>query len=737
MSQDQPETQPHTQINGDKIGRDKIGGDKIGRDKIGGDKSSGEIGDNARNVQVGKDNTLFDIKDSDVSVNVTPKPERVPTRVPKSRTPSGLIGRETEMDWLRERLTRARDATNAADRQTALAGVRGIGGIGKTELAIAIATELAPLFAGGAIWLPCSERSVLGIQDLLAAHMGQQLSGDDAQQRANQLAQWLADHPPCLVVLDDVRAPHLGQIEQIAPLAEVAGSALLLTSRRRNVLPADAVYDVETLSPAASLDLLTQVAGMDADGSARAEAEAECAVEIVDLLGQMPLAITIVGRYVQKICKRKRAPGLPLAATLNALKERRTHLLNMDPTQTDLSIAATLDLSYAELDPTDQACMAALGVFARNEFDLAAAQTVWDCDEATARTTLQALENAGLIDELDEDAWWLHDLLAEDGRARLYEEANAAATRNHAAWVEALLSEIELRSLESWQGLFALRPEIERAGEWLLQRWADDPNLAANLAVEFGEKLYATPSDNLISQLRVGLDAARQNANNEPPHDAATILNKLAYLLQNRGQYDEAEYLYRECLTIFKGLGDRRSTAVTQSLLANLLQNRGQYDEAEHLYRESLRISEELGRRRDIAVTQSSLAVLLRNRGQYDDAKHLYRESLMVFEELGDSRGIATTRLSLAHFMRATGHDDEAEDLWKSAMDIAIVIGDLQIVHGCEMWLGQLVIRQGQQQEGIALLERAKAGFGAIGLHNWAENAEKSLAQARVDEESG
>jgi len=53
-------------------------------------------------------------------------------------------------------------------------------------------------------------------------------------------------------------------------------------------------------------------------------------------------------------------------------------------------------------------------------------------------------------------------------------------------------------------------------------------------------------------------------------------------------------------------------------------------------------------------------------------------------------------------------------------------------MHQKRIW-GRLAFACGQQEKAVDLLERAKAGFVAIGLHNWAEVAEESLAQSRCD----
>lgn len=70
------------------------------------------------------------------------------------RKPKYLFGRDEDLDWIKERLT--------TSGQAAIAGVRGIGGIGKTALAIVAAHQLheAKAFAGGVLWVECGPYGV-------------------------------------------------------------------------------------------------------------------------------------------------------------------------------------------------------------------------------------------------------------------------------------------------------------------------------------------------------------------------------------------------------------------------------------------------------------------------------------------------------------------------------------------------------------------------------------------------
>ncbi len=241
---------------------------------------------------------------------------------------------------------------------------------------------------------------------------------------------------------------------------------------------------------------------------------------------------------------------------------------------------------------------------------------------------------------------------------------------------------------------------------------------------------------NLNQALTVAQETLKTAAQlNSLPHRGRVLLTAgLCYFLVS--QYEEAERLYRASLTVFEEIGDRRSVALTQSSLADLLSNRGQYEEAERLYRASLTVKEEIGDRREVAVTQSSLADLFSNRGQYEEAERLYRASLTVFEEIGDRRSVALTQSSLADLLRNRGQYEEAERLYKSGLTICHEVQDLQGIGVFLLGLGKLAMVKNQPAEAIAMFQEAQQRFEAIGLSNWAAQAEQLIQQMQDEENS-
>ncbi len=536
------------------------------------------------------------------------------TRVPDPRA-SRLVGRDAELEWLCARLERG--------DVSALAGVRGIGGIGKTELAIAAARALDDHFAGRVLWLDCGLNAVLAIQERVAAVLGVKLEGDDLMQRADVLSRAWRGQPPTLVVLDDVRAAHLQDF--VALLPPRPPCALLVTSRRHDLpsLPPGALRYLKVLDPAPSQTLIADLLSVDV------EPDPQAAGGIVELLDCVPLALTLAARRLARLAERRRAPGTdsPWRVLLRDLQERRARVLHQGE-RPDLSVWVAFGASYDDLADPDKKRLRRLGVFARSEFALPALLAVWEDEEVTGREALMRLTDAGLLEEVDDDVWWMHDLLREYVLAQLaQDDAEAQAARlAHAAYWRAYLNERERLSLSDWDALEICRPEIERAADWLLPDHALlNPWLSAALAFVIDQKfqIYAFPHGE--TWLRAGLSAA-QYLLEEPSTDetdefqraVGALQSSLAALLSTRGQYAEAERLYDSGLTICRAIRDPQGVAVFLMGLGRLALDQGRHDEALPLLREARAGFAALGLHEWVAAVDRLLAQAGENRHYTD-----------------------------------------------------------------------------------------------------------------------
>ncbi|MCO1580363.1 NB-ARC domain-containing protein [Crossiella sp. SN42] len=245
-----------------------------------------------------------------------------------------LVGRAAEIRRVRELATADRDGT--AVRVVSLTGMTGVG---KSVLAVRAAHQARAEFPdgqfhaelGGSGEDPADPFEVLG--DFLRATglPGEALPGTLAE-RSSLFRSWTAERK-VLVLLDDAAAA--GQVRPLLPGG--AGCAVLVTSR--TYLPGLAgagIVEVDTLPLPDCLELLARLADR-----ARIQAEPESARAIVQLCGQLPLAVRMVGA---KLAARPRTPLCRVAARLADERRRLTELRFGE-----LDLGARLTPSYRRL----------------------------------------------------------------------------------------------------------------------------------------------------------------------------------------------------------------------------------------------------------------------------------------------------------------------------------------------------------------------------------------------------
>jgi hypothetical protein len=182
----------------------------------------------------------------------------------------------------------------APERSMPVAAVGGMGGVGKTTLAVHVAHVLHQRFRGGRLYVdlrgmadrPAEPYTVLG--GLLRA-LGRRDVPDAAEERAALYRSELAGRR-MLVLLDDARCP--AQVRPLLPGAP--GSAVLVTSRTTMAgLPGVRHLDLDVLEPDEAMALLTSAAG-----AARVAAERGAALDLVAACGFLPLAVRGAGAWL-------------------------------------------------------------------------------------------------------------------------------------------------------------------------------------------------------------------------------------------------------------------------------------------------------------------------------------------------------------------------------------------------------------------------------------------------------
>ena len=346
-------------------------------------------------------------------------PQIAPQIVPPSPVPAQLPPDIADFTGRTEAVADLASALRGAARGRApvVATLSGLGGVGKTALALHVAHSVRACFPDGQLYVdlqgtgraPADSGAVL-THFLRALGVAASAVPDGLEQKSALYRSLIADRR-VLVLLDNAR-----DSAQVRPLLPGApGCAVLVTGRTRTLaLPGAGRVDVEVLDEAEALALLGAIVGAE-----RAAAEPEAARELVAVCGGLPLAVRIAAA---RLASR---PGWALADLVARLSERR----RLDELRVgDLGVEATFRAGYEALGPGLAHAFRALALGILPTFCRAAAAALLDTTDDAAEAAVEALVDAGLVEAHGEDRYRYHDLVGLFAR-RLGEHHESPAER--------------------------------------------------------------------------------------------------------------------------------------------------------------------------------------------------------------------------------------------------------------------------------------------------------------------
>ena len=289
---------------------------------------------------------------------------------------------------------------------------------------------------------------------------------------------------------------------------------------------------------------------------------------------------------------------------------------------------------------------------------------------------LERLLDWRLAEFLSDKRYTLHDIIKDYWRRKASEDEKVQWHRLAGEWLEG-----QARKMREG------RPK--RVDEWELSEqklWASFLRRAFWHFAEAGEVALALevaePITKFLSRwgeweerLRL-CQKAYESARKSDQAKIALWAHRLASAHYDRGDYGEAERLYRESLEIEERLGNLAGKAATLHELGRLAHRRGNYEEAERLYRESLEIEERLGNLVGKAVTLHALGRLKVEQQRYEDAEQFIEEGLTIAKQLGSKPLQADGLWALGQLRKAQGRKKESRELLRQALEIFEQIGD-------------------------------------------------------------
>lgn len=544
------------------------------------------------------------------------RPAQLPASVPD------FTGRGASVTELSEVLA---SASGEEGRIMAVSALAGIGGVGKTTLAVHVAHLARTAFPDGQLYVDlqgagpraAEPETVLGAF-LRALGTADQAIPDSLEERAAMYRSVL-DGRRVLVLLDNAR-----DAAQVRPLLPgTAGCAALVTSRVRMVNLAGAhLVDLDVLSPDEALLLFTRIVGTE-----RVAAEREAALDVVAACGFLPLAIRIAA---SRLAARRTWTVSVLAAKL--ADERR----RLDELQAgDLAVKATFELGYGQLEPAQARAFRLLGLADGPDISLAAAAAVLDLHPQDTEDLLESLVDTSLLESAAPGRYRFHDLV------RLYARACAERDEQPPSEREEAMSRLLDFYLATAAGVYA----IERPGD----RLVDDLETTEYPGLAFTDGSAAL--DWLYTEAAPLLACVRQAAGTGRLRRAVDLLWAAKDLTEsgaNSHQYETTAVAVREGT---RASGDPRAEGRARTVLTDVLLVSGRIRQAEEQARAAMELADSAGDATATSWIANNLGLICLHQGRYADAKPFFDRAIAGLRAAGNRPFEATSlcNLSRAH----------------------------------------------------------------------------------------
>ncbi|MFI2238112.1 AfsR/SARP family transcriptional regulator [Streptomyces chrestomyceticus] len=561
------------------------------------------------------------------------------------------------------------------DSGPAVCAVGGIGGVGKSALAVHVAHAVRPFFPDGQLYVdlrgcgpcPAEPETVLGAFLRALGISGCAIPEGAGARTA--LYRSVLDGRRVLVLLDDAR--DAAQVRPLLPGTD--GCAVLVTSRHRLThLTGAHVVALDVMRPPEALALFTRITGEGGEDARQVVAACDC----------LPLAVRIAAA---RLVARRAWTAADLVRKL-ADEHRRLDELQAG----DLGVTATFELGYGQLSAQQARAFRLVALPCGPDICLGAAAAVLGLGTEEARQTLESLVDTSLLESPAPDRYRYHDLL------RLYARARAdrdEPPEQHAAARSRLLDhylataarvytmnrpgEALADHLEPTRYPGTVFDDRKGALEWL---YTEAGNLLACARGSTGRPLLRRAADLLLvtRDLADSSTGARQYEQ--------TIICLLTATLE--AQDAHAEGRLRLLMIHMDIMAGRLAAADSQAQAAMALRHRC----ADPVLSSN-------------ALNESGIIASLQ--GRHEDAESLLKQALAACRSYGNHNSAASALGNLARTYQDTGRIAEGVELAEQCLALYRHIGATMRLAGGHYELGVALMQAGRPEDALRQLEHA------------------------------
>jgi len=663
-----------------------------------------------------------------------PEPARATATNPELPRPAQLPAAVNDFTGRRQIIMRLRALLSSHDGSEGVpvAAISGIGGVGKTALAVHVAHAMHDLFPDGQLYAdlrgygeePTAPESVLAAF-LRGLGLPADALPDGLAERSALFRSLLADRR-MLVLLDNAR--DADQVSELLPGS--AGCAAIVTSRGKLAdLVSARLIDLDVMEPEEALALFGIVAGVE-----RVEAERAATMDVVAACGFLPLAVRIVAA---RLAAR---PSWTVASLVPRLADERRRLDEMRVG--NLAVESTFALGYGQLNPAQARAFRLLSLPGGPDVSIGAASGLLALDPMDTEDVLESLVDASLLEAPAPGRYRFHDLL------KLFARRVAERTENAAE--ESCAAGETKRGERRGSGVsVTIGGASEAALRRLLDFYLASARSAHRLAYEgstIADQLGVTgtghvfaSADEAVAWLSVEAESlfasiaqvtCAEDADELLP--GADLLLAMEPLLESGSHAREFESRTREMLAVARRLGAVSSELRCRYVLGRVLFGANRLAEAEEEFRTSLELSAG-GDRIVTGETLNALAVVAGRRRRHAEALTWFDSAREAFREVGARGGEALTLSYSARDHLFLKQPMEAIAAAEQGLALFIEMGSSAGTARARYHLGMILSRVGRLNEAVHHHAECLAFFRASRQRVWEQRVCSRLAETFIN----
>ncbi|WP_328328005.1 tetratricopeptide repeat protein [Kribbella sp. NBC_00382] len=682
-----------------------------------------------------------------------PASQIVPRQLPPDL--ADFVGREQALDELVGALTAAPAAAGGA----VLVAIAGMGGIGKTSLAVRAAQQTADAFPDGQLYVdlrghggdPVPPLEALGrlLWTLGVRDVPDELAAASARYRSMLAGRRV------LLMLDNAASA-----SQVGPLLPGTAETVTLVTSRRRLSGLDGARHLP-------LDLLSEAEGVRLLGSVaehRTEQEPTAAAEVVRLCGRLPLALRIAGTYLAD------RPELSLAQLAAALTDEQSKLGVLS--STGLGVRSSLGVSIEALaastrkvDQTAARALPLISLLPGDDFSLRVAAAALGLPAIEVETALEHLVDVNLLETPALRRYRIHDLIRAVGHdlaLSMTSEEDRAALRlrvldqyvamlwrsdeldpqspvrdkwHDPAWVagamdlpdlESALEEFEadrnslvLTAQAAATGSAAERERVIRIAvgaslacrhhrRWL--EWKQLNEFAVGVVDERSDPqgAFMIHFDLGLAQAELGdfaggadhLATARRLAAElgEAEYEAKSLMN-LAHMLEQADRLDEGRVAAQDSMEQAIRLGHESLEAYSRLILGQIAGKEGEFETQRAAFESTIGVIRRTDRPVRVAAMQLTIAEAYRTTGRYDEAVDALQQAEVIHRALGSDGGVAEVLDHLGAVWFELGRYEDALESQQDALKLALDVEAQDREANVRLRMGQTLAALGRVDE--------------------------------------